>query len=57
MIVDSRAQFVKGELSAFQRTNDSEYRLSRKKLHGYTHFGKVVMVMKYYEGSPFSNNA
>ncbi|MGB4090895.1 MAG: hypothetical protein WBK46_02985 [Ruminococcus flavefaciens] len=55
--MDSRAQFVKGELSAFQRTNDSEYRLSRKKLHGYTHFGKVVMVMKYYEGSPFSNNA
>ena len=55
VIVDSNAQFVKGELSAFQSTNDSGYRLSREKLQGYTHFGKVVMVVKYYENSPFIN--
>lgn len=54
VIVDSSAQFVKGELSAFQSTNDSGYRLSREKPQGYTHFGKVVMVVKYYESSPFT---
>lgn len=57
MIVDSSAKFVNGELSAFQSKKDYGYRMSKEKLRGYTHFGKVVMVMKYYERSPFSNNA
>lgn len=53
VIVDSGAKFVNGELSAFQNKKDAGYRLSKEKLRGYTHFGKVVMVMKYYENSPF----
>lgn len=57
VIVDSSAKFVNGELSAFQSKKDYGYRMSKEKLRGYTHFGKVVMVMKYYERSPFSNNA
>lgn len=53
VIVDSGMQFVNGELSAFRSKKDTAYRLSMKKLRGYTHFGKVVMVMKYYGDSPF----
>ena len=53
VIVDSSAQFVKGELSVFQSKKVAEYRLSKEKLRGYTYRGKVVMVMKYYEDSPF----
>ena len=53
VIVDSGAKFVNGELSAFQNKKNAEYRLSKEKLRGYTHFGKVVMVMKYYGNSPF----
>ena len=53
LIVDSGIQFVNGELSAFRSKKDTAYRLSMKKLRGYTHFGKVVMVMKYYGDSPF----
>lgn len=53
VIVDSGVAFVDGELSAFQSTNDSRYRLSMEKLPGYTHFGKVISVLKYYGKSPF----
>lgn len=53
VIIDSSSKFVNGELSAFQSKKDTGYRLSKEKLRGYTHFGKVVMVMKYYENSPF----
>jgi hypothetical protein len=53
VIVDSGANFVNGELSAFQSKKDSGYHLSKEKLRGYSHFGKVVMVMKYYGSSPF----
>ena len=52
VIVDSSVNFVDGELSAFQSKKDSGYRLSKEKLRGYKHFGKVVMVMKYYGNSP-----
>ena len=48
VIVDSSAKFVSGELSAFQSKKDAGYRLSKEKLRGYTHFGKVVIVIKYY---------
>lgn len=48
VIVDSRVEFVNGELSVFQRTKGTCYRLSKEKLRGYTHFGKVVIVIKYY---------
>ena len=47
VIVDSGVEFVNGELSAFQSKKDAGYRLSKEKLRGYSHFGKVVMVMKY----------
>lgn len=57
VIVDSGVEFVNGELSAFQSKKDAGYRISKEKLRGYTHFGKVVMVMKYYEKGPFSNQA
>ena len=57
VIVDSGAKFVNGELSAFQNKKDAGYRLSKEKLRGYTHYGKVVMVMKYYGRGPFSNQA
>lgn len=53
VIVDSGDEFVNGELSAFQSKKNAGYRLSKEKLRGYTHFGKVVMVMKYYGDSPF----
>ena len=53
VIVDSGAKFVNGELSVFQSKKVAEYRLSKEELRGYTHFGKVVMVMKYYGSSPF----
>ena len=52
VIVDSGATFVNGELSAFQSKKAAEYRLSKEKLRGYTYFGKVVMVMKYYGRGP-----
>ena len=55
VIVDSGAKFVNGELSAFQSKKEAGYRLSKEKLRGYIHFGKVVMVMKYYGDSPFNN--
>ena len=55
VIVDSGTKFVNGELSAFQSKKDAGYRLSKEKLRGFTHFGKVVMVMKYYGDSPFNN--
>ena len=48
VIVDSGVMFVNGELSVFQKTKGSSYRLSKEKLRGYMHFGKVVMVIKYY---------
>ena len=48
VIVNSSAKFVSGELSAFQSKKDAGYRLSKEKLRGYTHFGKVVIVIKYY---------
>ena len=48
VIIDREAGFTKGELSAFQYKKEAKYRLSKEKLHGYMHFGKVVMVMKYY---------
>lgn len=53
VIVDSGVGFITGELSAFQSKKDAGYRLPNEKLRGYTHFGKVVMVMKYYGDSPF----
>ena len=53
VIVDSGVEFVNGELSAFQSKKESGYRLSKERLRGYTHFGKVIMVMKYYGDSPF----
>jgi len=52
VIVDSGAKFVNGELSVFQCKKAAEYRLSKEKLRGYTYFGKVVMVMKYYGRGP-----
>ncbi|NLT08832.1 MAG: hypothetical protein GXY08_04945 [Ruminococcus sp.] len=52
VIVDSSADFVNGELSAFQSINDSEYRLSRERLKEYRYFGKVITVLKYYVESP-----
>ncbi|SFX60964.1 hypothetical protein [Ruminococcus sp. XPD3002] len=57
VIVDSGTKFVNGELSAFQSKKNAGYRLSKEKLRGYTHFSKVVMVMKYYGRGPFSNQA
>lgn len=53
VVVDSGVHFVKGELSAFQSKKDSGYRLSKEELRGYTYFGKVVMVTKYYGNIPF----
>lgn len=53
VIVDSGVKFVKGELSAFLNIDGNEYRLSKKQLNGYEHYGKVVVVMKYYGSSPF----
>lgn len=52
VIVNSGAKFVNGELSVFQSKKDTGYRMSKEKLRGYKHFGKVIMVMKYYENSP-----
>lgn len=53
VIIDSGIQFVNGELSAFRSKKSAAYRLSKEKLQGYMHFGKVVMVVKYYGESPF----
>ena len=53
VIVDSGAKFVNGELSAFQSKKAEGYRLSKEQIGGYIHFGKVVMVIKYYDDSPF----
>jgi len=47
VIVDSDSKFINGELSAFQSKKEARYRLSKEKLRGYSHFGKVVMAMKY----------
>lgn len=55
VIVDSGAKFVTGELSAFQSKKDAGYRLSKERLLGYTHFGKVVMVIKYYGRGPHNS--
>ena len=56
VIVDSGMEFVKGELSAFQDNIYGKYRLSKEKLRGFMHFGKVVTVMKYFGKSPFHVN-
>ncbi len=55
VIVDSGVKFVNGALSAFKSKKDFGYRLSKEKLRGYTHFGKVVIAMKYYGVNPSFN--
>lgn len=52
VVVDTAAGFVDGELSTFLSTN-GKYRLSTEPLDDHTHFGKVVMVMKYFGNSPY----
>jgi hypothetical protein len=52
VIIDRDDEFVDGELSAFQNKIDGGYRLSKKKLRGYTHCGKVIMVLHYYGNTP-----
>lgn len=52
VVVDTAAEFIDGELSTFLSTN-GKYRLSTEPLADHTHFGKVVMVVKYYGNSPF----
>jgi hypothetical protein len=54
VIIDREAEFAEGELSVFQSKKDDGFRLSKEKIRGYKHFGKVVMAVKYYGDSPFS---
>lgn len=56
VIADSSVEFVNGELSVFQCTKDKGYRLSKEKLRGYKHFGKVIIAIKYYGMSSLSIN-
>ena len=53
VIVEQDAEFVEGELSAFQNDKDIEYQLSESSLPDHRHFGKVVMVIQYHGRSPF----
>ena len=53
VIVDSGIEFVNGELSVLRNEKTSVYRLSKEKLPNHRHFGKVVMVLRYYGNSVF----
>lgn len=56
VIIDREAEFVDGELSVFMNNSDKKFRLLDEPESGYrTHFGKVVIVIKYYVDSPFIN--
>ena len=52
VVVDTAAEYVDGELSTFISAG-GRYRLSTEPVDNHTHFGKVVMVVKYYGNSPF----
>ena len=55
VIVEQESEFTEGELSVFLCNNadKAEYRLSDKHIcKNYKHFGKIVMVLKYYCDSP-----
>ena len=53
VIVDSGIEFVDGELSVLRNEKTSGYRLSKEKLPNHRHFGKVVMVLRYYGNRVF----
>ena len=59
VIVEQESEFTEGELSVFL-CNDSDevsYRLSNIPIcNDYKHFGKIVMVIKYYQDSPLCNH-
>ena len=55
VVVDTAVAFVDGELSTLLST-EGKYRLSTEPVDNHTHFGKVVMVLKYYGNSPLSLN-
>lgn len=52
VIVDTAVAFENDELSTFV-DKKGKYRLSKEPVDGHKHFGKVVMVLKYYQNSPF----
>ena len=58
VLVEQESAFTEGELSVFScnKAGKAEYRLSDKQIcKNYKHFGKIVMVMKYFCGSPLSD--
>ena len=58
VIVEQESEFTEGELSVFLYNNadKAKYRLSDKPTgNDSKHFGKIVMVLKYYCVSPLSN--
>ncbi|WP_295093822.1 hypothetical protein [Ruminococcus sp.] len=55
VIIDLDAEFVKGEISVFKNSRLPIYRISDKKILGYSeHLGKVAMLIKYYGNSPIN---
>ncbi len=55
VIIDLDADFVNGEVSVFKNSRLPIYRISDKKIMGYSvHLGKVAMLIKYYGNSPIN---
>ena len=60
VLVEQESAFTEGELSVFICNNagKAEYRLSDKHIcKNYKHFGKIVMVLKYFQKSPLYSQA
>lgn len=57
VIIDRDADFTENELSVFIRDNNDKtplYHISKKAESSYfEHLGKVVMVIKYFDNTPF----
>ena len=59
VIVEQESEFTEGELSVFMNDHfeQPKYLLSTKQVEGYTiHFGKIIMTIKYYGKSNFTNS-
>ena len=58
VIVEKESEFIEGELSVFlcSCSDKAKYRISDKRIgKDSMHFGKIVMVLKYYYDSPLRN--